>query len=101
MQYLKECVGALEFLESHESFLVCIVEKFDFFLYFVCLLFFVKVSDKMSDVLQISETDYYVYRVLRSLDSARDELKPLNNPLTGFLTKKFYNILAEYTGCLR
>jgi len=61
----------------------------------------VKVSDKMSDVLQISDTDYYVYRVLRSLDSACDELKPLNNPLTGFLTKKFSNILAEYTGCLR
>jgi len=61
----------------------------------------VKVSDKMADVLQISDTDYYVYRVLRSLDSACDELKPLNNPLTGFLTKKFSNILAEYTGCLR
>ena len=60
-----------------------------------------KVSDKMADVLQISDTDYYIYRVLRSLDSACDELKPLNNPLTGFLTKKFSNILAEYTGCLR
>ena len=55
----------------------------------------------MADFLQISETDYYVYRVLRTLDSARDDLKPLNNPLTGFLTKKFSNVLAEYTGCLR
>jgi len=76
-------------------------EKFDFFCIFVCLLFFVKVSDKMAGIHQNSDTDYYVYRVLRSLDNACDELKPLNNPLTGFLTKKFSNILAEYTGCLR
>ena len=55
----------------------------------------------MADIHQISDTDYYVYCVLRFLDSACDELKPLNNPLTGFLTKKFSNILAEYTGCLR
>ena len=47
----------------------------------------------MADFLQISETDYYVYRVLRALDSAREDLKPLNNLLTVLLTKKFSNVL--------
>ena len=51
-----------------------------------------KVSDKMAGIHRNSDTDYYVYRVLRSLDDACDELKPLNNPLTGFLTKKFSGI---------
>ena len=51
----------------------------------------------MADFLQISETDYYVYRVLRALDSAHEDIKPLNNPLTAFLTKKFSTVLAEYT----
>ena len=55
----------------------------------------------MVDFLQISETDYYVCRVLRAVDRAREDLKPLNNPLTSFLTRKFSNVLAEYTGCLR
>jgi len=101
LQNPKKYVGALGFLESHEVFLVYIILRSLIFCIFVCLLFFVKVSDKMVGIQRNSDTDYYVNRVLRSLNDACDELKPLNNPLTGFLTKKFSNILAEYTGCLR
>ena len=101
LQNPKKYVGALGFLEGHEVFLVYIILRSLIFCIFVCLLIFVKVSDKMAGIQRNSDADYYVYRVLRSLDDACDELKPLNNPLTGFLTKKFSNILAEYTGCLR
>ena len=101
LQNPKKYVGALGFLESHEVFLVYIILRSLIFLYFCLFIIFVKVSDKMAGIHRNSDTDYYVYRVLRSLDNACDELKPLNNPLTGFLTKKFSNILAEYMGCLR
>jgi len=101
LQNPKKYVGALGFLEGHEVFLVYIILRSLIFCIFVCLLFFVKVSDKMVGIQRNSDTDYYVNRVLRSLNDACDELKPLNNPLTGFLTKKFSNILAEYMGCLR
>jgi len=73
---------------------VCIILRSLIFLYFCLFIIFVKVSDKMAGIHRNSDTDYYVYRVLRSLDNACDELKPLNNPLTGFLTKKFSNIFG-------
>ena len=43
----------------------------------------------MSDCIQFSNPDYYVYRVCCSIDEARDDLKPVNNPLTDFITVKF------------